>query len=77
MPKLGVVHKLSWTLSRGALNQLSTTSIKYDHLEVMGTIIGKFHENLLKAVEGTAETKLCLWMDRLMDGRMDDSITII
>ena len=33
------------------------TSIKYDHLQVMGTIIGKFHQNLLKTVEGVAETR--------------------
>ena len=26
------------------------TSIKYDHLQVMGTITGKFHQNPLKTV---------------------------
>ena len=29
-------------------NQSSMTSIKYAHLQVMGTISGKFHENPLK-----------------------------
>ena len=38
-------------------NQLSMTSIKYDHLQVMKTIPGKFHHNLLKTVEGVAETR--------------------
>ena len=49
-------------------NQLSMTSIKYDHLQVMGTITGKFHENSLKTV-GVAETRFR--MDGLMDGRTD------
>ena len=31
-------------------NQLSMTSIKYDHLPVMGTITGKFQQNPLKTV---------------------------
>ena len=35
-------------------NQLSMTSIKYDHLQVMGTITGKFHLNPLKTVGGVA-----------------------
>ena len=43
-------------------NQSSTTSIKYDHLQVMG-ITGKFHQNPLKTVGGDAETRLCLWTD--------------
>ena len=38
-------------------NQLSKTSIKYDHLQVMGTISGKFHKNPLKTVGGVAETR--------------------
>ena len=38
-------------------NQLGMTSIKYDHLQVMGTISGKFHRNPLKAVGGVAETR--------------------
>ena len=38
-------------------NQLSMTSIKYDHLQVMGTITGKFHQNPLKTVGGVAETR--------------------
>ena len=39
------------------------TSIKYDHLQVMGTITGKFHHNPLKTVAGVAETRLCLRTD--------------
>ena len=31
-------------------NQSSMTSIKYVHLQVMGTITGKFHQNPLKTV---------------------------
>ena len=31
-------------------NQLSMTSIKYDHLQVMGTKTGNFHQNSLKTV---------------------------
>ena len=38
-------------------NQLSMTSIKYDHLQVMATTSGKFHKNPLKTVEGVAETR--------------------
>ena len=38
-------------------NQLSMPSIKYDHLQVMATISGKFHQNPLKTVEGVAETR--------------------
>ena len=38
-------------------NQLSMTSIKYDHLQVMGTITGKFHQNSLKTVGGVAKTR--------------------
>ena len=38
-------------------NQLSMTSIKYDYLQVMGTITGKFHQNPLKTVGGVAETR--------------------
>ena len=44
-------------------NQSSMTSIKYDHLQVNGTITGKFHQNPLKTVGGDAETRLCLWTD--------------
>ena len=33
------------------------TSIKYDHLQVMATITGKFHQNPLKTVGGVAETR--------------------
>ena len=38
-------------------NQLSMTSIKYDHLQVTGRITGKFHQNPLKTVGGVAETR--------------------
>ena len=38
-------------------NQSSMTSVKYDHLRVMETIIGKFHQNPLKNVGGVADTK--------------------
>ena len=41
-------------------NQLSMTSIKHDHFQVIGTITGKFHENSLKTLGGVAETRLCL-----------------
>ena len=43
--------------SWGHKNQLSMTSIKYDHLQVMGTITRQFHQNPLKPVEGVAETR--------------------
>ena len=33
------------------------TSIKYDHLQVLGSITGKFHKNPLKTVGGVAETR--------------------
>ena len=33
------------------------TSIKHDHLQVMGKITGKFHQNPLKTVGGVAETR--------------------
>ena len=33
------------------------TSIKYDHLQVMGTISRKSHQNPLKTVGGVAETR--------------------
>ena len=45
------------------------TSLKYAHLQVMGTITGKFHQNPLKTVGGDAETKLYLRTDGLTDGR--------
>ena len=38
-------------------NQLSMTSVKYDPLQVMGTITKKFHQNPLKNVGGVAETR--------------------
>ena len=38
-------------------NQLSMTSIKYDHLQVMATISGEFHQNPLKTGGGIAETR--------------------
>ena len=46
-------------------NQLSMTSIKYAHFQVMGIITGKFHQNPLETVGGVVETRLCL----LADGR--------
>ena len=33
------------------------TSIKYDHLQFMGLITGKFHQNPFKTVGGVAETR--------------------
>ena len=33
------------------------TSIKYDHLKVMGTISGKFHKNPLKTGGEVTETR--------------------
>ena len=50
-------------------NQLSITSIKYALFQVMGTITGKFHQNLLKTVRGVADTKLCLRTDGRKDGQ--------
>ena len=44
-------------------NQSSMISIKYAHLQVMGTITGKFHQNSLKTVGGGVETRLCLRTD--------------
>ena len=38
-------------------NQSSMISIQYAHLQVMGTITGKFHQNRLKTVGGVAETR--------------------
>ena len=52
-------------------NQSSMTSIKYAHLQVKGTITGKFHQNPLKTVGGDTETRLCLRTDGLTDGRTD------
>ena len=43
--------------------QSSMTSIKCDHLQVMGTTTGKFHQNPLKTVGGVAVTRLCLRME--------------
>ena len=37
------------------------TSVKYAHLQVMGTISGKFHQNPLKTVGGDAETRICVY----------------
>ena len=37
-------------------NQLSITSIKYDHLQIMATISRTFHQNPLKT-GGVAETR--------------------
>ena len=35
-------------------NKLSMTSIKHAHLQVMGTITGKFHQNPSKTIGGVA-----------------------
>ena len=51
------------------INQSSITSIRYAHLQVMGTITGKFHQNPLKTVGGVAETRLCQRTDGRTDGR--------
>ena len=40
-------------------NQLSITSIEYDHLQLMGTITGKFYQIPSKTVGGVVETRLC------------------
>ena len=55
------VEKLPMGYNSGK-NHSSMTSIKYYHLQVMGTITGKFHQNPLKTV-GVAEKRLCLRMD--------------
>ena len=34
------------------------TSVKYDHLQVMKKITGKFHQNPLRNVGGVAETRI-------------------
>ena len=47
------------------------TLIKYDHLQVIATITGKFHQNPLKTVGGVAETRLCLRTDGRTDGQTD------
>ena len=63
-----------------AKNQSSMTSIKYAHLQVKGTITGKFHQNPLKTVGRVAETRLCLQTDgqtEQTDGRTDEPITIV
>ena len=44
-------------------NQLSMTSMKYAHLQVMRTITGKYHQSPLKTEGGVAETRLCLRTD--------------
>ena len=38
-------------------NQLSMTSMKYDHLQVMAKISGNFNQNPLKTVGAVAETR--------------------
>ena len=51
------VEKLSKGHNSGK-NQSSINSIKYAHLQVMGIITGKFHQNPLKTVGVVAETRL-------------------
>ena len=46
-------------------NQSSMTSIKHAHLQVMGTISGKFHQNPLKTVGGVPETRTSVEKKRL------------
>ena len=62
-------------------NHSSMTSIKYDHLQVMGTITEKFHQNPLKTVGGVVETRLCLRTDGRKEGRTDgqtdEPITVV
>ena len=41
-------------------NKLSLILIKHDHLQVMGTITGKFHQNPLRNVRGVAETGISI-----------------
>ena len=38
-------------------NQLSMTSIIYDHFQVMATISRKFHQNPLTTIGGVAKTR--------------------
>ena len=38
--------------------QFSMTSVKYDHLQVMETITGKFHQYPLRNVGGVTETRI-------------------
>ena len=56
-------------------NQLSMTSIKYIHLQVMGTITGKFRQNPLKTVRGVVETRFRT--DGRTDGRKDGWMTLL
>ena len=50
-------------------NQLSMTSIKYAHLQVMATISGTIHKNPLKTVGGVAETRTSVdKMDKIDKG---------
>ena len=44
------------------------TLINYDHLQVMGTITGEFHQNPLKTVGEVAVST---------DGQTDEPITIV
>ena len=48
-------------------NPSSMALIKYAHLQVMGTITGKLHQNPLKTVREVAETRLCLRTDGLTE----------
>ena len=38
-------------------NQSSMNTVKYDQLQVMETITGKFHQNPLKNIGGVTETR--------------------
>ena len=54
------VEKLQRTITL-VNNQSSMISIKYDHLQVMETITGKFHQNPLRNVGGLAKTRISVY----------------
>ena len=51
-------------------NQLSMTSIKYAHLQVMGTITGKFHQNPFENCRRSCGDKI-VSTDGRTEGRTD------
>ena len=63
-------------------NQLSTTSIKYNHLQVMETITGKFHQYPLRNIGGVAETRTSVdkWLKLIKGhntGKKQSSVTSV
>ena len=63
-------------------NQLSMTAIKYDHLQVMETITGKFHQYPLRNVGGVAETRTSddKWLKLTKghnSGKKQSSVTLV